>query len=281
MSHKIFKLFLKITKVQWWSTRWSSVSVLSDMPWEFYFTSLGCWARKKPFEDILNDQNTCSCPEKPFHLVKGEAEGDFVLNTGCRDMEICWVWHGKMPQVRSWQEVQTAKMKEQVTGMWKLHQNQMNSTENWRRVLGIFWRVEANSISVSGPVAPQYLGNGLRKARSGYRCSKTGTKIKSKRRDRRKGSTPAGKKGTGNRKGDENHVALDCLLGSILFQHLSLNQDHQTKPVVLAMPHSPNQLLWLGHMGGKEYFPWQARKHPIRQVKHLNIVTAVMLPPAS
>lgn len=209
------------------------------MLWQFYFTSLGCWARKKPFEDILNDPKTCSCPEKPFHLVKGMAEGEFVLNTcyGCRDMEICWVWQGKMPQVRSWQELETAKIKEQVIGMWKLHQNQMNSTENWRRVLGIFWRVEAKSISVSGPVAPQdweYLGNGLRKARSGYRCSKTGTKIKSKRRDRRKGSTPAGKKGTGN--GiirSENHVALDCLLGSILFQPIRTIK--------------PNQLFWPCH----------------------------------
>lgn len=79
----------------------------------------------------------------------------------------------------------------------------------------------------------------------------------------------------------ENHIALECLLGSILFQHLSLNQDHQTKPVVLAMPHSPNQLPWLGDTGRKEYFAWQAKEHPIRQVKDLNALTAMMLPTAS
>lgn len=79
----------------------------------------------------------------------------------------------------------------------------------------------------------------------------------------------------------EDHVALECLLGSIVFQHLSLNQDNLTKPVVLAVPHSPNQLPWSGDTGGKEYFPWQAREHPIRQVKNLNIMTASVLPVAS
>lgn len=95
---------------------------------------------------------------------------------------------------------------------------------------------------------------------------------------------PAGKKEQEMGKGIikyENHVALGCLLGSILFQHLSLNQDHQTRAVVLAMPHSPDQLPWLGDTGGKESFAWQAREHPIRQDKHLNTVTAMVLPSAS
>lgn len=95
---------------------------------------------------------------------------------------------------------------------------------------------------------------------------------------------PAGKRGQEMGKRiirHSNHVALECLLGNILFQHLSLNQDHQTKAVVLAMPHSPNQLLWLGDTGGKESFAWQAREHPISQSKHLNIVTAMVLPTAS
>lgn len=79
----------------------------------------------------------------------------------------------------------------------------------------------------------------------------------------------------------ENHVALECLLGSILFQHLSLNQDHQIKPVVLDIPYSPNQLPGLGDTGEKEYFAWQAREHHIRWVKHLNVMTAMVLPTAS
>lgn len=105
-----------------------------------------------------------------------------------------------------------------------------------------------------------------------------------KRLDRRKGSMPAGEKGQEMGKvivRYEDHVALECLLGSIVFQHLILNQDNLTKPVVLAMPHSPNQLPWLGDTGGKEYFPWQAREHPIRQVKNLNIMTASVLLVAS
>lgn len=94
---------------------------------------------------------------------------------------------------------------------------------------------------------------------------------------------PAGKKGQEMGKGIigyENHVALECLLGSILFQQLSLNQDHHTKAVVLAMPHSPNQLPWLETQGERNPLPGKQGITP-RQDKHLNIVAAMVLPIAS
>lgn len=101
-------------------------------------------------------------------------------------------------------------------GMWKLHEKQMNPTGNWRRVLGFSGGQQHLCNCTSSTTKDwDYLGNGIRNSRSGYRCSKTGTKIRNKRRkrlDRRMGSTPAGKKGTGNGKGD-NKIWKSCCLG--------------------------------------------------------------------
>lgn len=50
------------------------VSVLSGMPWQFYFTSPGCWANRKPFVGSCMIKKICSFPEKPCHLEKGMGE---------------------------------------------------------------------------------------------------------------------------------------------------------------------------------------------------------------
>lgn len=78
----------------------------------------------------------------------------------------------------------------------------------------------------------------------------------------------------------ENHLALECLLGSILFQELSLNQDHQTKAAVVALAHSPKQLPWLETQGERNPLPGKQGISP-RQDKHLNIGTAMVLPSVS
>lgn len=73
------------------------------------------------------------------------------------------------------------------------------------------------------------------------------------------------KGGPGNGKSNKvgNHAALRSLLGSMVFNHLSLNHNNKPNLIVLAMPHSPNQPPWWGDTEGKEYYPGKRGNTPV------------------
>lgn len=164
-----------------------------------------------------------------------------------------------MPKVSSWQELQIAPWRMTELHRWKWGSYMKNRLippitegECWglsgkQVVLG--QQHLGNQIS-NRRKGWDYLGNGIRNAKSGHRCSKTETNRESVRGGQGREKTGVkkgryvGSKKEGQKIGKgiiryENRAALGCLLGSIVFNYLRLNQANKTTPVVLAMPHSP------------------------------------------
>lgn len=156
-------------------------------------------------------------------------------------MESCWTQHAKMPKVSSWQELQIAPWRMTELHRWKWGSYMKNRLippitegECWglsgeQVVLG--QQHLGNQIS-NRRKGWDYLGNGIRNAKSGHRCSKTETNRESVRGGAGKGKDwgeerevcGQQKGGPENRKRD-NKVWKSCCLGVLAGKHcLQLSQ---------------------------------------------------------